>query len=272
MRTPAFMNRITAARAPVLAMAAALSLFATWTIATWFLEGRIETLLRADAVADRARYAIIANLLIGVVVAIVTLRYLLDRGWLTKEAAGFASFTPSALRLAIALALGLALYGLQGAPSLDPVVLTNAFCQVLVVSIAEVVVCWVVMGATVDALLKPLGSAVSVIGAAMVASVLFGAYHFAHSAPFNSPGMVTLLTLVGLATSAFFFISRDVYATILFHNFLALIGVVQALAASGQLNALDVVQPPLLLMALATIVLLALSDRILLRRRTRANS
>jgi hypothetical protein len=77
--------------------------------------------------------------------------------------------------------------------------------------------------------------------------------------------MVALLTVVGLATSAFFFISRDVYATILFHNFLALFGVVRALAASGELDAFAAVQPPLLMTALAAVAVLALSDRLLLR-------
>jgi hypothetical protein len=107
--------------------------------------------------------------------------------------------------------------------------------------------------------------AVSLIGAALVASVLFGVYHFAHSAPFNTLGMVVLLTAVGLVTSAFFFLVRDVYATILFHNFLGLFGVVQALEASGQLNALETLQPPLLAMALVTIGILALLDWTMLR-------
>ena len=42
-------------------MAAALVLFASWTLATWVLEGRIDTLLRPEAVVDRAIYAIVAK-------------------------------------------------------------------------------------------------------------------------------------------------------------------------------------------------------------------
>ena len=38
------------------------------------------------------------------------------------------------------------------------------------------------------------------------------------------------------AASAHFFLSRDIYATIVFHNFLGVFGVVQALAASGRLE------------------------------------
>lgn len=169
------------------------------------------------------------------------------------------------MRIIFGLALGLAVYVLQGAPSLDLIVLTNAFSQVLVVSVAEVVVCWAVVGAVMEAVLRSRGRVVSTIGGALVASALFGLYHFAHSAPFNTAGMVALLSVVGLFTSAFFFIVRDIYATIAFHNFLGMFGVVQALAATGQLGAFTALQPPLLIMAAATIGVLCLSDRTLLR-------
>jgi len=248
------------------ASAAVLALFAVWTFATWFLEGRIETLLRPEAVADRVAYALVANLLIGIVLALAVLGLLIRSGCLTRNAAGFGGSTPSAVRLTTAVVLGLALFALQGPPSLDPVVLLNAFCQVLVVSVAEVIVCWAVVGAMVEAVLKPHGRAVSIIGAAVVASAAFGIYHFAHSAPFNSIAMVALLSIVGLVTSGIFFATRDVYATILFHNFLGLFGVVQALVGSDQLSAYAAVQLPLLVMAAASLVVLALSDLILIRR------
>ena len=244
---------------------AAVALYVLWTFATWFLEGRIETLLRPDSAGDRAIYAIVANLLIGLIVGMVVLRHLIRRKILAKLDAGFGPATPSPVRLAIAMGLGFTLYVLQGAPSLHPIVLTNVFSQVLVVSAAEVILCWAVLGAAVEAGLRSSGRIVSLIGAALVASVLFGVYHFAHSAPFNTSGMVVLLTIVGLVTSAFFFLVRDVYATILFHNFLGVFGVVQALEASGRLSALETLQPPLLAMAVVTIGALAICDRTMLR-------
>ena len=101
--------------------------------------------------------------------------------------------------------------------------------------------------------------------AAIAASVLFGLYHFAHSTPFNMIGMVALLTGVGFVTSAFFFLSRDIYATIVFHSFLGVFGVAQALAASGRLEKLDSRQPALMVMAAAAAVVLGLLDWRLLR-------
>jgi hypothetical protein len=250
----------------LIAVGIALTLFAVWSLATWFLEGRIGTLLRPHAAADRAIYAIVANLLIGIAGGVAVLWILIRRMRLTRRAVGFGSRTPSLIHSLAALILGSVFHALQGPPSLDPIILVNAYAQVLVVSTAEVIICWSVLGATVEALLKPYGRAIAISGAAIAASAAFGLYHFAHSPPFNTSGMVALLTVVGLVTSTFFFITRDAYATVLFHNFLGMFGVIQALASSGRLNELAVLQPPLLIMALATLAVVALCDRALVRK------
>jgi hypothetical protein len=153
--------------------------------------------------------------------------------------------------------LGFALYVFQGAPTFNPVVIINAFAQVLVGSIAEVLVCWAVVGSVAEALLRD-GRArwVSAILAAIVASVLFGVFHFAHSPPFNTVGTVAFLSVIGLVTSAFFFISRDVYGTIAFHNFQGIYGVIGALEASGNLAAFGRPMIPVLIMAVVAVALL----------------
>jgi hypothetical protein len=97
---------------------------------------------------------------------------------------------------------------------------------------------------------------VAVILAAIIASILFGVYHFAHSPPFNTARVVVLLSVVGLITSLFFFVSRDVYGTIAFHNFLGIFGVIGALESSGMLGSFEQLVIPLLAMAVGTVVLL----------------
>jgi hypothetical protein len=82
--------------------------------------------------------------------------------------------------------LGFALYVLQVAPTLNSVVLLNAYAKVLVGSIAKVLVCWTVVGTVAEAMLRnERGRWVSVILAASITSVLFGIYHFAHSTPID---------------------------------------------------------------------------------------
>jgi hypothetical protein len=112
------------------AVAAALALFLTWTATTWFLEGRSGMFLRPEAATDRLLYALVANLLIGIVGAIVTLRFVLSSHCVRREAAGFGSPARTVLAIAAGPVLGLAFYARSGGPTSDPIVLTNAFAQV----------------------------------------------------------------------------------------------------------------------------------------------
>lgn len=246
------------------AVAIAVGLWVIWTVATWWFEGRINTLGRPDAVADRLVYSITVNLGIGILGAAFTLRYLLRAGLLARPT-GFGAPSRTLLWVPLAIVAGLGLYFGQGAPSTDAIVIVNGFAQVLVVSIAEILVCWVVV-AGVFVRVVPSRRRMNLIVAAVVASVLFGVYHLAHSAPFNTVGMVGLLTLIGLLTSAVFFVSQDAYATIAFHNFLGVFGVVQALAAQDRLAVFAALQWPLIGTAAAALAVLVLADRLIVRR------
>jgi hypothetical protein len=247
---------------------AALILFVIWTAATWFLEGRIDTLLRPDAVVDRLLYAVVANLVIGIAGAIFVLRVVF--GWNVGSAAdsGFGSWRRTGIAVVVGLVLGLGFYAASGGPTSDPIIIANAFAQVLVVSAAEILVCWAVVAAVFEAAMRGGNKWVAIVAAAVIGSVLFGLYHFAHSAPFNTWGMVAFLSVIGLITSAFFFVSRDVYWTIVFHNFMGVLGVANALAAEGKLVSISTPQFPLFITAAITILLLLALDRFWLRRKS----
>lgn len=242
----------------------ALGLWVLWTLATWWFEGRIDTLSRPDAVADRLIYTAVANILIGVVAAAFVLRRLLGGEAVRTARVGFGPLRRTAFWIPVGVALGLALYFGQGAPSMDPVVVLNIYAQVFVVSMAEVIVCWALVGGVVA--IGGGGSGwISIPVAVVLASLLFGVYHFAHSAPFNTVRMVAFLSVIGLVTSAFFFVSRDVYATILFHNFLGVFGVVQALVAQGDTAAFETPQVPLIATALVALAILVAVDSFVIR-------
>jgi hypothetical protein len=241
----------------------AIAFYIVWTGATWFFEGRIETLLRPEATGDRIAYAYVVNLLLGIGGGVALLRHWMLRGELDPAQSGFGAGRHAAAGITAGLILGLAAYMLQGAPSLSPAVIVNAFSQVFVVSAAEVIVCWALVGAATQALMRRAGRTISIGLAAILASVLFGIYHFAHSAPFNTAQMVLLLSVVGLVTSAFFFVSRDVAGTIVFHNFLGTFGVVQALSAANALSTLERQQLPLIVTALIAAGFLAAGYRVL---------
>jgi len=258
------------------AVVSALSLFIVWTVATWLLEGRIQTFLRPEAVIDRLIYVVVANLLIGIVGTGLVLRFAFASGGVDQSSTGFGARRPSAIWIATGIAIGLGLYLVQGAPSFDPIVIVNAYAQVFAVSVAEVLVCWaavggILWGAFGESQRLPGASTsysrwIAAVAAAVIASALFGLYHFGHSPPFNRIGMVVFLSFIGLWTSAFFFISRDVYATIAFHNFLGVLGVVQALAAADQLATFATLQVPLLGTAIVALLVLIGMDVFVIRR------
>lgn len=241
-----------ARRAVVLAVA----LYALWVLTTYLLEGRVLTLQRPEATGARLAYALVANILVGIGGSILVIRSLSRAGTISPRQAGFRGLTHATVAVLVGALCGIAVYAAQGAPSSNPVVILNAYAQVLVTSVAEVLVCWAVIGSAVEALLRHRGKLVSVVLAAIISSVLFGVYHFAHSPPFNTVAFVVLLTIVGLGTSLFFFVSRDVYGTIAFHNFLGIFGVIQALEAAGALPGFERPSVPLLAMAVVSVALL----------------
>ena len=246
----------------------AIGVYVLWVVATFVFEGRIQTLLRPDATLDRLVYAVVANLLVGTLLAMWVVRRIVAAGVVTPDRIGFRPLVRTVVTVVAVGAVGLALYVVQNPPTTDPVVVANVFAQVVPTSIAEVVVCWVLVGATVEAALRARGTTRFVaIGAAVVtASVLFGVYHVGHSPPFNTVPQIVLLTVVGVVTSLVYFGTRDVYATVVFHTLLALTGVTQSLADAGRLETFADPIVPLFAVAFVAFAVFVAADEFLVRR------
>jgi len=130
----------------------------------------------------RLFYALVTNILIGIGGSALVIRFMSRARTVSTQQAGFRGLGHAVVAVVIGVVLGLAFYALQNAPSWNPVVLVNAYAQVLVGSIAEVLVCWAVIGSLSQAVLQEdRGRWVALILAAVIASVFFGVYHFAHS-------------------------------------------------------------------------------------------
>ena len=244
-------------------VASAIGLFGVWMLATYLLEARLGTFLKPDA-TTRFVYTAVSNVLIGTVGASLVIRALVRRARF-PHVTTYGIATPLRILVLVpvaALVAGLFLIG-QRLPTSDPVILANAFAQVLVVSIAEVVVCWALLAAV---LRNALGSGyMSAASAVVFPELAFGVYHFAHSPPFNTPAMVLLLSGVGVATGIFFFLGGDLYGTVVLHNAFALRGVIQALGESGNLDRYASPQFPLIATAIAAVVVLIIADVMLIR-------
>lgn len=212
-----------------------ISLYLLWTLGTYLLEGRIKTFLRPEDMTARIVYITIVNLVIGIILSGMVLRYMASSKFIELSQAGLRSAQHSFLAVLAALVLGLLSYFLQSPPSSNPAIIVNAFFQVLTVTIAEILVCWAVIGSTFESLFQGKGKFLSLLVPIVMSSVLFGVYHFAHSPPFNTLRMVIFLTVIGVLTGLFFFVSRNLYGTIVFHNFFGIKGVIEALDKAGKL-------------------------------------
>jgi hypothetical protein len=204
----------------------ALGVYLLWVAATYLLEGRIN-LVHNPTPTGRAIYVLIANVVIGIGLAFWTLRTFVKSNVAKAKQLGFRSLNRTIIAGLIALVVGGGLFLLQNPLPHTPLVLFNGFAQVLPVSIAEVVVCWAVIGSSFEAWAQSKGKVIGVIVGIVAADFLFGIYHFAHSAPFNQTWMVFFLMIPGLVTSLVYFFGRDIYAAIIFHNFLGMTGVMQ---------------------------------------------
>lgn len=242
----------------------ALALFALWMAATYVLEGRILTFLRPEAAGARLAYAVVANLVIGILGAGIVLRRFIHAG-ATASSLGIRRGSAVVRGVAAGVFLGAGIFALQRPPGLDPTVLLNGFSQTLVVSAAEVMVCWAAVAGAFISSSTPNPPRARIAIAWCTSAVLFGLYHYAHSPPFNTLPMVALLIGIGLVTGAFFLVTREIYGTVVFHNFLALLGVTRALADSGRLSDYATVKIPLIVMALAAVVVLVVVDRFVVR-------
>jgi len=252
------------------AIASSISVYLLWVIATYLLEGRILTLLRPEAALDRIVYTFIANFLAGITIAAWVMRSSLISGLVSLEQIGFRSIRHTFATVAIAGIIGFVLFMIQNPPSLNPVVIMNVCAQVLTVSVAEVVVCWAVIGASFESLARNKGKLISLLAGILAASISFGIYHFAHSPPFNQINMVLFLAVIGFFTSIIYFFGRNIYAAIVFHNTLALFGVMQSLEKSGNLITYSQPLYPLIMMAFISVIILAATDILFIRRKAEA--
>lgn len=250
----------------LMAIAIALSIYITWVAATYILEGRIHLFQTVDPIG-RMTYVVIANIAIGTVLSAIAIRYLLKAQFVKPDQLGLSK---SRLRtvaiIASAAAGGLVLFLLQSPRTIEPIVVFNAFMQVLPVSIAEVMVCWALIGSSFESLAKNSNKGrivSSVIVGAVAASVLFGVYHYAHSPPFNQTSMILFLMLPSIATAVTYFLGRDIYAAVIVQNFMGIVGV---MAGLPNLEVYRQPMVPLYVLSAVSVAALVISVSVMLKK------
>ena len=142
------------------------------------------TLHRPEAVVNRFVYTLVSNILIGIVGSIILIRFILRQTDVPNPSLfGLIGSPRLIIGIVVGLAFGLAFFFTQSFPSRHPILIINAYSQVLVVSIAEVIVCWVLVGGSIANMGK---NPIYLILAVIFSSFLFGLYHLGHRPPFNT--------------------------------------------------------------------------------------
>jgi hypothetical protein len=250
---------------PLKLMSIALSIYIIWVAATYLLEGRIHLFQKVDPIG-RMTFVVVANIAIGTVLSAIAIRYLLKAQLVKPEQLGLSkSRLRTAAVMASAAAGGLALFLLQNPRTLEPTVVFNVFMQALPVSIAEVMVCWALIGSSFESIAKNnnKGKIISVIVGAIAASVLFGVYHYAHSPPFNQTSIVLFLMLPSIATAVTYFSGRDIYAAVIVQNFMGIFGV---LAELPNLEVFRQPMVPIYALSAVSVAALVISISVILKR------
>jgi hypothetical protein len=93
--------------------------------------------------------------------------------------------------------------------------LVEVFLLYLPTAIATVMICWVLIGTHLQALVRSGGIAISISVSVVITSVLFGLSSVVHTSISGSPAPVVPVILLGMITALFFFAVRDVYATVI---------------------------------------------------------
>ena len=241
----------------------ALVVYIAWVAATYILEGRINLLQTFDPVG-RIIYVVIANIAIGTILSALAIRYLVKSHFTRPRQ---ISLNKSSARTAVVVAAaaigGFALFALQNPRTLEPMVVFNVFMQALPVSIAEVMVCWALIGSSFESLSRKKGRITSIVIGAILASVLFAVYHYAHSPPFNQTNAVLFLMIPSIATAVTYFVGRDIYAAIIMQNFMGIFGV---MASLPNLEVYRQPMIPIYALTVVSVAVLIVSVSIVLRK------
>lgn len=194
----------------------AVALYVAWVAVTWLLEKRVGLFARYDPIG-RSTYALVANVLVGTVVAAAAARRL-------PGALEGLRVRPLLL-LALAIGGGVAMLNATPPAAREPTVLVNAFAQILPTSIAEVMTSFLLVGAVASSASRSMGKMAATAIGVLAGDAAFAVYHFAHSPPFDQPAMVAFLAMPGLVTALLVLVARDLVSAVLAQNLFAMIGI-----------------------------------------------
>ncbi len=186
--------------------------YSIWLMEIFLLEGNKRLFSRPDS-AGLVIYTLVACVLIGSVVPLFLIRRSFFSGTVNLFQIGFRSARRTLLACAVTFAICSVLVVLFSPLGMDRLSFFRVFLLLLPTGIASAMVCWVLVGTHVQALVRSGGAPASICAGVVVTSILFGIVPIVQT-PGVLPQEMTLWNLgSGIIAALFFFSVRDVYAT-----------------------------------------------------------
>jgi hypothetical protein len=219
-----------------------LVVYLVWALEVFLFEGRASLFLHPDP-AGILLYTLVTCILVGLVVPVLLIRRAFLAGAVNMHQLGFRSLRRTLLMAALTLVIVWAAVVLQNPFGSDRTAFVAAFLLLLPTGIASVMVCWVLIGTHVQALVRNRGTLISIITGTIVTGILFGLVGLSLQ-PGGDAGHLIRFLSAGILSAVFFFAVRDIWAASI-----AVTGLLAYLLAGGM--------NPVLLQQSFSVVLLA---------------
>lgn len=194
-------------------------IYLVWVLDTFLLEGSQSVYIRSQPLV-LVLYTLIANVFLGIIVPVVSLRPAFLSGAVNMFQLGFRPARRSSIAILVTSVSCYILIVLFTPYGMERLSLLSTFALMLPAGIASVMVCWVLLGTHIQAYTREYGAAVSIIAGVLVTGFLFGLSFAAHSLNTNQPSWYLRFVLIGFAAAVFFFAVRDVPSSAVFITFL----------------------------------------------------
>jgi hypothetical protein len=191
-----------------------LLVYIAWLIEIYLLDSSLSLFATLDPVLFLL-YTAIGCILIGTLVPV----YLIRRSFLYRTVnmlqIGFRSRRRTFTLGLITGSLCILVMLFFSPAGISRLTLVELFLLFLPTAIASVMICWVLIGTHLQALVRSGGIAASISVSVVITSVLFGLSSVVHTSVSGSPAPIVPVILLGMVTALFFFAVRDVYATVI---------------------------------------------------------
>jgi hypothetical protein len=186
--------------------------YVIWVLDVFLFGGVVHLFLAPNGPA-LILYTLVACILMGLVLPIVLIRRAFISGAITMFQFGFRSLIRTIFTITFTCVV---LYGcvlLFSSPGINQRVFVQSFLLLVPTGISAVMICWVVVGTHVQALVRHGGAVISIPVGIAVTGILFCIAVLVMVPVQRSPDLLTMYLGAGMLMAVFFFAVRDIYAT-----------------------------------------------------------